>query len=987
MADDFDPYYLWLGIPPRERPANHYRLLGIALFEDNPTVIESAADRQMAHLRSVQAGKHATLSQRLLNEVAAAKVCLLRPQQKARYDEALKAKFAAEPPAAAPALPPGSGQSAPLTRAQPIAASAPASGAADFWEDVTGGASATKLVLKATSPLKRTNVGRSTPWKKLWPVYAGIAMCAVIAAVFVVMNSSGGQSGQAAASPSNSGGVGGTTARPKAAVLVFDWPPDIRPSTSLTVDGTKVVGPATGPWKLEIVAGTHRIVASRPNFKVIDRKVDAADGRELRINDVWRPAAALALDWPVENRVSAVLEVDGQLTPVGTDQPLIVPVVPGAHTVRISRLGFMPLERSVTVGGEEQQDVKVMLEPTSAMLVIHWPMQDRAGAEMQIDGQARPETNANSDNIALVLPPGEHTVQIKRPGFDPFSQSVVLTEGRRKSISPVWVAASKTADNTATASNETKPGVSDSDTAPTEKKPVPSQSDQQRLAKQFDAMYKLSHDPAKDLSQAKELRDLAQKAQQPAESYMLLVRACDFAAESGDFALAQQIIESIDSEFAVSKLDLKERFLEKYAKSPFGGDQAGDAVNVAERSIEDAIAADRFDLTGTLIATTNKILGKRGVDPDLRQDADRALAAYHAQIKTLTSQLEKVQKAKQTLASKPDDPDANAILGRWYCFYKGDWKTGLPYFAKSGGDRAAPVAKRELASPSEAGEIRTLADQWWDISLKEVGIAADAVRLHAGDLYRAALPGLKSVVESAPIERRLVEVDEIRSRVGDAAGQHAGPMILQRNRSYDILKLIDLKTDVAAGTWTRNGTQLVGQFGNGGAPKIHFPVAVTGGYDLLIEFRTSGNSPDIHTTFFIGDHPAGLTLAEAGSGGGYSGFDIANGRTLHDFYRNPYERTGFRPNPGQSYQLLIRVRAAKGGASVDTYIDGQLLLTHWQGTPAAIGDASNPTPSQFTFEVRSGPTLTLDAVRLKVVSGQGRIERAGDSGNAAPASN
>lgn len=90
MAEPFDPYHRWLGIPPEDQPPNHYRLLGIALFEDQPDVIEHAADRQMAHLRTFQVGPHAALSQRLLNEVAAAKVCLLKPDKKAAYDGFLR---------------------------------------------------------------------------------------------------------------------------------------------------------------------------------------------------------------------------------------------------------------------------------------------------------------------------------------------------------------------------------------------------------------------------------------------------------------------------------------------------------------------------------------------------------------------------------------------------------------------------------------------------------------------------------------------------------------------------------------------------------------------------------------------------------------------------------------------------------------------------------------------------------------------------------
>ena len=90
MATDFDPYYKWLGIPPEEQPPHHYRLLAIKIFEADPDVIETAADRLMAQLRTYQAGKHSALSQKLLNEVAAAKICLLKPDKKAAYDAQLR---------------------------------------------------------------------------------------------------------------------------------------------------------------------------------------------------------------------------------------------------------------------------------------------------------------------------------------------------------------------------------------------------------------------------------------------------------------------------------------------------------------------------------------------------------------------------------------------------------------------------------------------------------------------------------------------------------------------------------------------------------------------------------------------------------------------------------------------------------------------------------------------------------------------------------
>jgi hypothetical protein len=111
MAAGFDPYHKWLGISPKDQPPNHYRLLAIELFESDLDVIEGAADQRMAHVRTFQTGQNSALSQRILNELSAAKLCLLNPDQKAEYDRQLQAKLlsAARAPVAAqrqPAPPP-----------------------------------------------------------------------------------------------------------------------------------------------------------------------------------------------------------------------------------------------------------------------------------------------------------------------------------------------------------------------------------------------------------------------------------------------------------------------------------------------------------------------------------------------------------------------------------------------------------------------------------------------------------------------------------------------------------------------------------------------------------------------------------------------------------------------------------------------------------------------------------------------------------------
>jgi hypothetical protein len=96
MANDFDPYYKWLGIPPRDQPPNHYRLLGIELFESDRDVIDAAANRVMSYLKDLAVGDDAHHSQKLLNEVARARLCLLNRQKKDDYDAELRQKTAAD---------------------------------------------------------------------------------------------------------------------------------------------------------------------------------------------------------------------------------------------------------------------------------------------------------------------------------------------------------------------------------------------------------------------------------------------------------------------------------------------------------------------------------------------------------------------------------------------------------------------------------------------------------------------------------------------------------------------------------------------------------------------------------------------------------------------------------------------------------------------------------------------------------------------------
>jgi len=90
MTADFDPHREWLGILPHERPVDHYRLLGLVRFEGDPDVIRAAADERMAYVRKFQLGPKSVYTQQMLNDLAAAKLCLLDPSTRATYDATLQ---------------------------------------------------------------------------------------------------------------------------------------------------------------------------------------------------------------------------------------------------------------------------------------------------------------------------------------------------------------------------------------------------------------------------------------------------------------------------------------------------------------------------------------------------------------------------------------------------------------------------------------------------------------------------------------------------------------------------------------------------------------------------------------------------------------------------------------------------------------------------------------------------------------------------------
>lgn len=89
MTEGFDPYRDWLGWQG-DSPPDYYQLFALTRFESNNATIAVAADRAASKVRSFRPGSQAREWSRLLDEIRAAKECLLDAAKKARYDTGLR---------------------------------------------------------------------------------------------------------------------------------------------------------------------------------------------------------------------------------------------------------------------------------------------------------------------------------------------------------------------------------------------------------------------------------------------------------------------------------------------------------------------------------------------------------------------------------------------------------------------------------------------------------------------------------------------------------------------------------------------------------------------------------------------------------------------------------------------------------------------------------------------------------------------------------
>ena len=113
--------------------------------------------------------------------------------------------------------------------------------------------------------------------------------------------------------------------------------------------------------------------------------------------------------------------VNGQRRATDTNAPVFADLPPGTHRIRATHPSFGTQERSVRVQSGQTAEVFIEFDAPVRVTVVSEP----PNAEIWLDGRA---TNRYTP-ATITIPPGRHTVELRRDGYRPASRTVTVETG------------------------------------------------------------------------------------------------------------------------------------------------------------------------------------------------------------------------------------------------------------------------------------------------------------------------------------------------------------------------------------------------------------------------------------------------------------------------------------------------------------------------------------------------------------------------------
>jgi hypothetical protein len=252
------------------------------------------------------------------------------------------------------------------------------------------------------------------------------------------------------------------------------------------------------------------------------------------------------------------------------------------------------------------------------------------------------------------------------------------------------------------------------------------------------------HERFKDLYAAKSpqlrtqlFRLVAREKVSPALRYVALKEVRDLSAQAGDVRQALQVAGRLGDQFAVNRLEVSSEAVRAAAAADLTAEQNQVVLDQGLWLIAQANAENEYALA-TQLAKAIRPAADKARNPALvaaltrlEGEAAAAVAAFPA-----------VKKAQETLGKTPDDPAANATVGRFRCVYQDAWEEGLPLLARGDDEALKEQVAKDLAGAAEPAARKEVGDGWWALGDKEKDAAQQAFSRRAYHWYALAAPKL-----------------------------------------------------------------------------------------------------------------------------------------------------------------------------------------------------------------------------------------------------
>jgi hypothetical protein len=175
------------------------------------------------------------------------------------------------------------------------------------------------------------------------------------------------------------------------------------------------------PQTLKLFPGTYKLELRKAGYFPYTESITVSPGSNLSITAQLTPVAHLNIySTPSE----AYVYLNGTL--IGKTPIEYYKVPPGSYEVRISKEGYQDYRTILTIGGKESKTANANLVLLNGTLKI---FSEPVGGEVYINGSYKGTTP-----LTLELYPGDYTVEIKKEGYEPYTEKTRVLPGRITSV-------------------------------------------------------------------------------------------------------------------------------------------------------------------------------------------------------------------------------------------------------------------------------------------------------------------------------------------------------------------------------------------------------------------------------------------------------------------------------------------------------------------------------------------------------------------------